>query len=62
MSAVGMVLLTASLGGTFTRGESLLSWLPVSFDSVPLMPLWLSAGLIVAALANMGLMRRQDAA
>ena len=62
MGAVGMVLLTASLGGTFARGESLLSWLPVSFDSVPLMPLWLSAGLVVLALVNMGLMRKQQSA
>ena len=48
--ASGCVLLTASLGGTFTRGESLLSWLPVSFETVPLMPAWTS--LIVAGLAT----------
>lgn len=62
MGAVGMVLLTASLGGTFARGESLLSWMPVSFDTVPLMPLWFSAGLVLVALVNMGLMRKQSSA
>ena len=62
LAAVGMVLLTASLGGTFTRGESLLSWLPMSFDSVPLMPMWFSGLLVIAALVNLGLMRRANAA
>lgn len=62
MAAVGMVLLTASLGGTYTRGESLLSWLPFTFDSVPLMPLWFSTVLAVMALVNMALMRRSSSA
>ena len=59
MAAVGMVLLTASLGGTYARGESLLSWLPFSFDTVPLMPLWFSTALLIVALVNIGLVRRQ---
>ena len=59
MAAVGMVLLTASLGGTYARGESLLSWLPFSFDTVPLMPLWFSTALLIVALVNIGLVRKQ---
>lgn len=59
LGAVGMVLLTASLGGTYARGESLLSWLPFSFDTVPLMPLWFSAALLILALVNIGLVRKQ---
>jgi len=62
LAAVGMVLLTASLGGTYTRGESLLSWLPLSFKSVPLMPLWFSGALVVVALVNMALIRKRSAA
>ena len=52
--ASACVLLTASLGGTYTRGESLLSWLPVSFETVPLMPSWSS--LLVVTLAVLMLM------
>ena len=44
------ILLTASLGGTYTRGESLLAWLPVSFDSALLMPVWASALVLVMAI------------
>ena len=55
--ASGCVLLTASLGGTFTRGESLLSWLPLSFETVPLMPVWSSLVVMVSALAMLVLSR-----
>jgi hypothetical protein len=51
--AAACILLTASLGGTYARGESLLSWLPVSFDSLLLMPTWASVMVIVLATVLM---------
>lgn len=56
--AVGLVLLTASLGGTFSRGESLLDAFSLPYDQVPLMPMWLSATVVAMAVANLVLMRR----
>ena len=44
------ILLTASLGGTYTRGESLLAWLPVPFDAALLMPVWASFLVLVMAI------------
>jgi len=55
--AAACILLTASLGGTYARGESLLSWLPVSFDSVLLMPVWASVMVIVLATVLLALSR-----
>ena len=51
------MLLTASLGGTFSRGESLLDGLNLPYDNVPLFPLWLSAIIGLMALANLAKMR-----
>ena len=62
MGAVGLVLLTASLGGTFSRGESLLDVFSLPYDTVPLMPIWLSGALLVVAITNLVLMRRQPTA
>ena len=53
MAASGLILTTASLGGTFSRGESLLDMLHLPYDFVPLMPLWLSGLVLLAGLANM---------
>ncbi|MEL0265930.1 MAG: hypothetical protein VW945_00430, partial [Candidatus Poseidoniales archaeon] len=58
LGAVGLVLLTASFGGTYSRGESLLDVLSLPYDRVPLMPMWLSATVLVLAAANLVLMRR----
>lgn len=58
LGAVGLVLVTASLGGTFSRGESLLDIFSLPYDHVPLMPMWLSATVLVLAVANLVLMRR----
>jgi len=61
MAAAGLVLTTASIGGTFARGESLLDMLHLPYEHVPLMPMWLSALVIVAATANLVLTRRSPA-
>ena len=53
-----MVLLTASLGGTYSRSESLLDVFSLPYDQVPLMPMWLSITVLVLAAANPVLMRR----
>lgn len=58
LGTVGLVLLTASLGGTFSRGESLLDVFSLPYDQVPLMPMWLSATVLVLAFANLVFMRR----
>ena len=58
LGAVGLVLLTASLGGTFSRGESLLDIFRLPYDQVPLMPMWLSGTVAVLAIVNLVLMRR----
>ena len=58
MAAVGLVLLTASMGGTFSRGESLLDIFHLPYEQVPLMPMWLSGTVAVAiAMVNLVLMR-----
>lgn len=58
MAAVGLILTTASIGGTFSRGESLLDMLHLPYEHVPLMPLWLSGLVIVVAMANLVMLRR----
>jgi hypothetical protein len=45
------MLLTASAGGTFSRGESLLDWLNLPYNEVLLMPTALSAILLMVGLA-----------
>ncbi len=52
MAASGLILTTASLGGTFSRGESLLDMLHLPYDFVPLMPLWLSGLVLLVGIAN----------
>lgn len=59
MAAVGLVLITASLGGTYSRGESLLDVFNLPYEHVPLMPMWLSGLVMAVALANMVMMRQQ---
>ena len=51
IGATGLMLLTASAGGTFSRGESLLDWLNLPYNEVLLMPTALSAILLVVGLA-----------
>jgi|TARA_B110000459_G_scaffold77210_1_gene86866 hypothetical protein len=49
--ATGLMLLTASAGGTFSRGESLLDWLHLPYNEVMLMPTYLSVVLLLLGLA-----------
>ena len=51
IGATGLMLLTASAGGTFSRGESLLDWLNLPYNEVLLMPTALSAILLMVGLA-----------
>jgi hypothetical protein len=53
MAASGLILLTASIGGTFSRGESLLDIFKLPYETVPLMPLWMSCTVLVIALINL---------
>ena len=53
MASSGLILLTASIGGTYSRGESLLDIFHLPYETVPLMPLWMSAMVLVIALANL---------
>ena len=53
MTASGLILLTASIGGTYSRGESLLDIFHLPYETVPLMPLWMSFTVLVIALANL---------
>ena len=56
------MLITASMGGTYTRGESLLDVLSLPYDVVPLMPMWLSTAVLGLALVNLVLIRKPRAA
>ena len=66
LGASGLMLLTASLGGKFTRNESLFDVFNLSFDTILLMPVWatgviLITGVSATILAVLGL-RRNSAA
>jgi len=49
MASTGFILVTASIGGTFARGESLLDFLHLPYREVPVFPLWLSILVIIVA-------------
>ena len=60
LGASGLMLLTASLGGKFTRNESLFDVFNLSFDTILLMPVWatgviLITGVSATVLAVLGL-------
>ena len=62
LGASGLMLLTASLGGKFTRNESLFDVFNLSFDTILLMPVWatgviLITGVSATILAVLGLRR-----
>jgi len=62
LSASGLMLLTAALGGKFTRNESLFDVFNLSFDTILLMPVWatgviLITGVSATVLAVLGLRR-----
>ena len=60
MGATGLILTTASIGGTYARGESLLDMLHLPYDTVPLMPMWLSAMVILYASWNLFVLRKKQ--
>jgi hypothetical protein len=47
------------MGGTFSRGESLLDVFSLPYEEVPLMPMWLSGLVMAVAVANMVMMRQR---
>jgi cbb3-type cytochrome oxidase subunit 3 len=51
LGSTALMLLTASAGGTYARGESLLDWLHLPYEEVLLMPTALSAALLLIGLA-----------
>jgi hypothetical protein len=60
LAASGFMLMTASTGGKFSRGESVLDFLNLPFDTIFLMPTWVSgvillAGVVSAIIAVMNL-------
>jgi hypothetical protein len=52
MAASGIMLLTASAGGSFSRGESLLDIFSLPYDIIILMPIAISAILLITGLAS----------
>jgi hypothetical protein len=52
MAASGLMLLTASAGGSFTRGESLLDIFSLPYDMIILMPITISTILLISGLAS----------
>ena len=52
MAASGIMLLTASAGGSFSRGESLLDIFSLPYDMIILMPIAISAILLITGLAS----------
>lgn len=57
MLATGLILLTASLGGTYNRGESLLDFLPLMKNEATLLPFWASALIMMMAVTALVLPR-----
>ena len=52
MITVGLILVTAGLGGEFSRGETLLFLIPK--DIVILFPMWASIAIMLCGLAMIG--------
>ncbi len=52
MAAVGLMLVTAGMGGEFSRGETLLFFVPK--ETVMIFPMWASVILILLALVILG--------
>ena len=62
MTAVGTILLTASLGGRFSRGESLLDFAHLPYDTLFLAPMWFSIVLLGIGIANIVMYFRMSSA
>ena len=52
LAASGFMLMTASAGGKFSRGESVLDFLNLPYDTIFLMPTWASAIVLLAGVAS----------
>ncbi|MBL6731616.1 MAG: hypothetical protein ISP82_01545 [Candidatus Poseidoniaceae archaeon] len=52
LAASGFMLMTASSGGKFSRGESVLDFLSLPVDTIFLMPTWVSAIILVAGVVS----------
>ena len=56
-SSTGCMLLTASLGGTYSRGDSLTEFIPWIKTSTPLLPSWMSILVMLIVIAALILRR-----
>ncbi len=52
MISVGMILLTAGIGGEFSRGETLIFFIPK--ETVFLFPIWVSAIVLILGMVLLG--------
>lgn len=52
LAASGFMLMTASAGGKFSRGESVLDFLNLPYDTIFLMPTWASGIILLAGVAS----------
>ena len=50
-SSTGCMLLTASLGGTYSRGDSLTEFIPWIKTTTPLIPSWMSILVMLIVIA-----------
>lgn len=56
-SATGCMLLTASLGGTYSRGDSLTEFIPWIKTTTPLLPSWMSILVMLIVIVALVLRR-----
>ena len=52
LAASGFMLMTASAGGKFSRGESVLDFLNLPYDTIFLMPTWASGIILLAGVVS----------
>jgi len=52
LAASGFMLMTASVGGKFSRGESVLDFLNLPYETIFLMPTWASSIILVAGVVS----------
>ncbi len=52
LAASGFMLMTASAGGKFSRGESVLDFLNLPYDTIFLMPTWASSIILLAGVLS----------
>ncbi len=52
LAASGLMLITASAGGNYSRGESLLDVLSLPYDTIFLIPFWISSLILITGLIS----------